>query len=118
MILAAAVALMVGLWAGFGLARVGGGPGGGQARGMAGAPIRAAHAPRPGPVSIDGMAFVRLRIDTSTAQPKACLEFSQDLSSDPQIRYADYLALDPAANVAAEAVGDSLCLSGLPFEPD
>ncbi|HVY03124.1 MAG TPA: MG2 domain-containing protein, partial [Caulobacterales bacterium] len=120
-ILAAMVALFVGLWGGAVLGRVGGGgvapfstPGGaGSAE-----KIRAADAPRPGPARYEGMAFVRLRLDTTTEQPKACLEFSQDLATDPNIHYADYLQISPDTPVTAQAVGNQLCLGGLPFEPD
>ncbi len=119
-ILAAALALVTGLWGGFVLARVGGGAGPariGEIVAAGGAP-RSANAARPPGPSYAGMAFIRLRIDTTTAQPKACLEFSKDLSTDPQIRYADYIGLEPAASVATEVVGNQLCLAGLPYEPD
>ncbi|MEJ0022594.1 MAG: hypothetical protein WDN76_03540 [Alphaproteobacteria bacterium] len=111
---------MVGLWGGFVLARAGGGAGPsriGEIVAAGGAP-RAANAPRPPGPSYAGMAFVRLRIDTTTSQPKACLEFSKDLSTDPQIRYADYVAIEPAASFATEVVGNQLCLAGLPYETD
>jgi alpha-2-macroglobulin len=117
MILATAVALMAGLWGGFVMARAGGG--GPAAIGViapGGTPMRSATAPRPGAQSYAGMAFMRLRIDTAEAQPKACLEFTRDLKPDTQ--YTDYLAMTPAANVVAQAVGNQLCLSGLPYETD
>ncbi|MGE3301638.1 MAG: alpha-2-macroglobulin [Hyphomonadaceae bacterium] len=119
-ILAAAVALMAGLWGGVVLGRAGGGAPQGvfSAATPGNQPMRAADAPRPGPQAFAGMAFLRLRIDSSAAQPKACLEFSRNLSTDPQIRYADYLAIDPAAAVTTEVAGNQLCLSGLPYEPD
>ncbi|MES1202910.1 MAG: MG2 domain-containing protein, partial [Pseudomonadota bacterium] len=119
-VFAAALALVVGLWGGFVLARSGGGAGPGRIGEIvaAGGAPRSANAPRPPGPSYAGMAFVRLRIDTTTAQPKACLEFSKDLSTDPQIRYADYIGVEPAASFATEAVGNQLCLAGLPYETD
>ncbi|HWA22794.1 MAG TPA: alpha-2-macroglobulin [Caulobacterales bacterium] len=119
-VFAAALALVVGLWSGFVLARSGGGSGPGRIGEIvaAGGAPRSANAPRPPGPSYAGMAFVRLRIDTTTAQPKACLEFSKDLSTDPQIRYADYIGVEPAASMATEVVGNQLCLAGLPYETD
>lgn len=61
--------------------------------------------------------FLRLRLDTSGAEPAACLEFSKPLSSDPSVRWADYLELDPVAAPVARVDGEALCLTGLGFEP-
>ena len=43
---------------------------------------RSANAPRAGLPQVDGMAFVRLRAEMDQADPRACLEFSQNLSTD------------------------------------
>ena len=119
-ILGALVALFVGLWGGAVLGRIGGGTGPIPSILAASGPekMRAADAPRAGEGHYDGMQFVRLRLDTTSEQPKACLEFSQDLSTDPNVRYSDYLEITPAAQVSTTAVGNQLCLGGLSFEPD
>ena len=80
--------------------------------------VRAADAPRLGPKIVDGMAFMALRIDTDGEAPKACLEFSEPLSKDPNVNFADFLALDPAAQVNVEPNGQLLCLAGLPYDVD
>lgn len=119
LVLAVAVALMVGLWGGVVLGRAGGGRYF-EARTGEAPPPRAADAPRPGPHTRggEGMAFTRLRIDTAGEQPKACLQFTRPLSTNPETRFQDFLELEPAAPYTAEANGALLCLSGLPFEPD
>ncbi len=121
-ILATAVALVGGLWGGVVLGRV--------TTGAGRAPIaivaeqtgpeapRAAGAARAGRARPEGMAFMNVRIDTSSAAPRACLEFSQPLSRDRGVNFADYIQIEPAAPVQAEVAGELLCLAGLPFEPD
>jgi len=121
-VLSTSVALLAGLWGGAVLGRV-----------STGAPAfdfaqlgsvgfmqnaRDANAPRAGLPQIDGMAFVRLRTEMNQAEPRACLEFSQNLSTDASINYADYLVMDPATTFQTDVSGNLLCLSGLPFEPE
>jgi uncharacterized protein YfaS (alpha-2-macroglobulin family) len=119
MILAVALSAVTGLWGGFVLARTGStGPAPISEIAPGGTPMRAANAPRAGGPNYSGMVFTRLRIDTSQAQPEACLEFSKDLSKDPQVRFTDYIDIQPAVAVQARAVGNQLCLAGLPYEPD
>ncbi len=121
-VLAAAVALTAGLWGGAVLGKVGTGTGAMGAAAIA-APsdvhvIRAANAPRAGAEAIEGMAFVNVRLDTSGTAPRACLEFSQPLSQEPNVNFSDYIVLAPAAPVQIESAGKLLCLGGLPFEPE
>ena len=120
-VLSTSIALLTGLWGGAVLGRV-----------SAGAPAfefaslgsvgsenaRSANAPRAGLPQIDGMAFVRLRAEMDQAEPRACLEFSQNLSTDANINYSDYLVLDPVAPYQVDVSGNLLCLGGLPFEPE
>src|SRR5690606_23397851 len=79
-VLSTSLALLVGLWGGAVLGRVSAGaPAFEFAQlGTIGASERArsADAPRAGVPQIEGMAFVRLRTETSEAEPRACLEFS------------------------------------------
>lgn len=121
-ILATSLALLVGLWGGAVLGRAGGGApifSIGQI-GSIGVtqPMRAADAPRAGEPTIAGMQFVRLRTEMNQAEPRACLEFSQNLSTDPSIHYADYLHIDPAAPFTTDVSGRLLCLGGLPLSPE
>ena len=60
-------------------------------------------------------AFRRLEIDTSGAQPEACLVFTRDLVADGSVRYEDYLQFDPAAQIAVRPTKDRLCVAGLQF---
>lgn len=121
-VLATSIALMIGLWSGAVLGRVSAGAPafefaqlgsiGGQER------ARGENAPRAGVAGIDGMAFVRLRQEMNGAEPRACLEFSQNLSTDPNINYRDYLRFAPDIQVQLDVSNNLLCLDGLPFEPE
>jgi uncharacterized protein YfaS (alpha-2-macroglobulin family) len=121
-VLSTSVALLAGLWGGAVLGRV-----------SLGAPAfefaqlgtfgiadnaRSADAPRAGLPQVDGMALVRLRAEMDQADPRACLEFSQNLSTDANVNYSDYLILEPATNYQVDVSGNLLCLAGLPFEPE
>ena len=119
-ILAAAVALVVGLWGGLVLARVGGGDGPGiiQSGVRNDARVRAADAPRLGPKIVEGMAFTALRIDSTGDAPKACLEFSEPLSTDANVNFRDFIELSPDAKASVEPHGQLLCLAGLPYDVD
>ncbi|MCI0402315.1 MAG: hypothetical protein L0212_02190, partial [Acidobacteria bacterium] len=120
--LSTSLALLVGLWGGAVLGRVSAGaPAFDFAQlGSIGAAesTRSADAPRAGLPEVEGMAFVRLRAEMNQAEPRACLEFSQALSRDPNINYADYLIMDPATPYQIDVSGNLLCLAGLPFEPE
>ena len=119
-ILAAAVALLVGIWSGLVLAQVGAGPrplmpfAGVEGDGAA----RSADAPRAGVPTASGMAFMRLRLDNAGAAPRACLEFSRPVSIDPAINLSDFIRLEPAAAFTTEVSDTLLCLAGLPYETD
>lgn len=83
-------------------------------RSMFGRP-RAANAPRPAPKKPAGFAVWRQRIDTTGANPKACIEFTRPL--DPSKPYSDYILVspDPGSAPAATVKGSELCLTGLGF---
>ncbi|MFT3811695.1 MAG: alpha-2-macroglobulin [Micropepsaceae bacterium] len=82
----------------------------------AGTPVEPAKAREPyvAPVAVD-FAFRRLEIDTSKDQPEACLVFTKELKTDGSVRYEDYLAFDPAAQIAVRATADRLCVAGLSY---
>lgn len=121
-VLSTSIALLIGLWGGAVLGRIStGAPAFGFVQlGSVGAgqTARNANAPRAGLPGVEGMAFVRLRTEMESAEPRACLEFSQNLSTDANINYADYIAMDPAARFQIDVSGNLLCLGGLPFEPE
>jgi alpha-2-macroglobulin len=121
-VLSTSLALLIGLWGGAVLGRVSAGAPAFEFAQLgavgAGGRARSADAPRAGVPDIEGMAFVRLRTEMSGAEPRACLEFSRPLSTDPSVNYADYLVMDPAATYQTDVSGSLLCLSGLPFEPE
>src|SRR4051794_7861318 len=69
----------------------------------AAAPTAPSSPPAPAaaaPAVKEPLGFKRFLVDTSRAMPEACLQFSEALSADPAIQYADYLKLEPAARVA------------------
>ncbi|MEM9705991.1 MAG: MG2 domain-containing protein, partial [Pseudomonadota bacterium] len=78
--------------------------------------IRNDDADRPEPVEVEGFAFSRLVIQTDTAEPKACIQFSEEL--DPDTNYRDFIRLTPNVRPALEVAGRSLCILGLSFNRD
>lgn len=120
MIIAVSTALVVGLWGGavmsLGLSGASLAPAALITEASGPDAIRDADAPRPAADRPAGMAFMNARIDTSTATPRACLEFSKPIATSGNL--ADYLVIEPAAPVQVEASGVLMCISGLPFEPD
>ncbi len=118
-IVAAVAALAVGLLGGVVLGQSGSGPAGWfRAAGGGAESARSAKAPRAVAHAPGDMAFERLRIETGGDTPVACLEFTQTLANDPQVNYADFVTLQPAAQVRFEPVEKSLCLRGLPYDVD
>jgi uncharacterized protein YfaS (alpha-2-macroglobulin family) len=70
-------------------------------------PVREAVAP--------DFVFRRLEIDTTKPQAEACLVFTRSLDASGRTHYEDYFSVVPDTRVAAHAVDDRLCLSGLDF---
>jgi len=52
-------------------------------------------------------------VESDSATPKICLSFSDDLAKDRQVRYEDYLAIQPTAQFSVSASGDKLCVEGV-----
>lgn len=119
LVLSTSMALLIGLWGGAVLGQAGGGVNLAQVGSVGGAERpRSANAQRAGGEQVEGMAFVRLRAETQEAQPRACLEFSKQLSTDASVNYSDFLTLEPAAQFQTDVSGNLLCLAGLPLEPE
>ena len=60
-------------------------------------------------------AFHRVDVDTTKAEPQACLVFTRALDATGHTHYEDYFSIDPKTRVAARVVDERLCLSGLDF---
>ena len=77
---------------------------------------RAAGAPRAGEHKPDGFAVWKTRLDTSRADPLACIEMTRPL--DPSRSYGDFVLISPDLGhaPAVTAKGDELCIGGGGFE--
>src|SRR5580698_3194885 len=77
---------------------------------------RDAGAPRAGEQKPDGFAIWKTRLDTSKADPRACIRLTRDL--DPAKSYGDFVLVSPdlghAPAVAVEGK-DELCIGGVGF---
>ncbi|MCI5044692.1 MAG: hypothetical protein MRY72_08345, partial [Aquisalinus sp.] len=78
--------------------------------------VRGADEERAQPPVPAEFGFARLTLDTSDDTPKACFSFTRDLSTDTN--YADFVELEPDAQVVASITGDTACLAGLDFNKD
>jgi uncharacterized protein YfaS (alpha-2-macroglobulin family) len=76
---------------------------------------RGANAPRRGVPKPEGFAVWRTRIDSSKAEPQACVELTRPL--DPAKSYADYVLVSPDLGTApaVSVKGSELCVGGVGF---
>src|SRR5471030_3162580 len=76
---------------------------------------RAADAPRAGLAKPDGFAVWKTRLDTSGAQPLACIELTRSLESSKA--YGDFVLISPELDhaPAVSVKGDEICLGGVGF---
>ncbi|HEX7759717.1 MAG TPA: alpha-2-macroglobulin [Caulobacteraceae bacterium] len=76
---------------------------------------RSADAPRRGIPKPEGFAVWKTRMDTSGAQPLACVEMSKPL--DPSKSYSDFVLVSPDLGhaPAVTAKDDELCIGGVGF---
>ncbi|CAN5321322.1 alpha-2-macroglobulin [soil metagenome] len=86
----------------------------GQAWSLFGKP-RGANAPRRGIPKPEGFAVWQSRIDSSGAEPMACVRMSKPL--DPSKAYADFVLISPdlGRQPAVRIKDDELCLGGVGF---
>jgi len=54
-----------------------------------------------------------LTLDNERAVPEACIVFSQTLSQSPRLPAADYVEVEPAADIDISARDNRICLRGL-----
>jgi uncharacterized protein YfaS (alpha-2-macroglobulin family) len=76
---------------------------------------RSAGAPRAGEVKPDGFAIWKTRLDTSGADPLACIKMTREL--DPAKSYGDFVLVAPDLGHAAAVTvkDDELCVGGVGF---
>ncbi len=60
-------------------------------------------------------AFHRLDVDTTKAQPEACLVFTRALDVSGKTHYEDYLSVAPATRIVVHPIDTRLCIAGLAF---
>ena len=54
-----------------------------------------------------------VEVDSDSATPKICLNFSDDLSRDRRVHYEDYLLIQPAISAVVSASEQKLCIEGV-----
>ncbi|HUO99325.1 MAG TPA: alpha-2-macroglobulin, partial [Rhizomicrobium sp.] len=92
-------------------------PGGGVLTRIAGGIDYISEGVKPATAEAEGpFAFHRVDVDTSKAEPEACLVFTRALDASGRTHYQDYIAIDPATRVAMHVVDQRLCLAGLSFD--
>ncbi len=83
------------------------------------APQSAAPAPlaQPPALPTDPFAFRRVGVDSSRSEAEACLAFNKPLATG-DVKYADFIRIEPEAKTALRAVDDRLCIAGLAYGQD
>jgi hypothetical protein len=95
-----------------------GGPGGGFLGRLQGGLSRVAGTTTQNPrqmVESPEFSFRRLEVDTSKAQPEACLVFTRELDQSGHTHYEDYLSIDPTTRTVVRALDQRVCIAGLSF---
>lgn len=59
-----------------------------------------------------GLEIRNTRVDPDTEPPQACVYFSETLSQRRDVRFEDYLKLEPQVPVSVDKRSDTLCLTG------
>ncbi len=54
-----------------------------------------------------------VEVESDSATPKICLQFSDDLAKGRQVHYEDYLVIEPALQPVVSAQGRQLCVEGV-----
>ena len=82
------------------------------AQSSAPAPIAQPPAPPSAPFS-----FRRVAVDSSRSEAEACLAFNKPLATG-DVKYGDFIRIEPEAKTALRAVDDRLCIAGLTYGQD
>lgn len=72
---------------------------------------------QPPAVPADPFSYRRVSIDSSRAEAEACLGFNKPLATG-DVKYGDFIKLEPDAKVALRTVDDRLCIAGLTYGQD
>jgi len=59
-----------------------------------------------------GLQLRGVRTDPESTPPRACFDFADPLSAARDVRFEDFVRIEPETRVSAEASGESLCLAG------
>ncbi len=62
-----------------------------------------------------GLLVKAVTVDPDADPPRACVQFSSDLTQVPGTRFADDVAVEPGFDMAVEGSGDKLCIAGFDF---
>ena len=85
------------------------------------APASGATAPtpiaQPAGAPTEPFAYRRLGIDSSRTDGEACLAFNKPLATG-DVKYADYVRIEPEVKSALRVVDDRLCVGGLTYGQD
>lgn len=60
-----------------------------------------------------GLTLASVNVDAESSPPRACFRFADPLSERKEIRFADFVRVEPAVKGAVDARGSTLCVSGL-----
>ena len=79
----------------------------------------AAPAPivQPPTLPTDPFAFRRVGVDSSRSEAEACLAFNKPLATG-DVKYGDFIRIEPEAKTALRVVDDRLCIAGLTYGQD
>jgi len=71
----------------------------------------------PAAASSEPFAYRRVAIDSSRPEAEACLAFNKPLATG-DVKYADYVRIEPEVKSALRVVDDRLCVGGLAYGQD
>lgn len=60
-----------------------------------------------------GLTLAAVAADAEATPPRACFRFADPLSERKEMRFADFVRVEPAVKGAVDARGNSLCVTGL-----
>ena len=65
----------------------------------------------------DPFSFRRVGVDSSRSEAEACLAFNKPLATG-DVKYGDFIRVEPEAKTALRTVDDRLCIAGLTYGQD
>ena len=82
-----------------------------------GSPTAPTPLAQPAAAPNEPFAYRRLAVDSTRADGEACLAFNKPLATG-DVKYADYLRIEPEVKSALRVVDDRLCIGGLAYGQD